>query len=85
MTDQIREAPPIVYARIAGLLYLIIIVFGIFSEVFIRSRLIEPGDATATVSNILASTSLFRFGFVADSIMLLSDVAIGPKAVPKYE
>lgn len=34
------------------------------------------GDATATVSNILASGSLYRIGFIADSIMLLSDVAI---------
>ena len=65
-----------VYARIAGLLYLIIIVFGIFSEVFVRSSLIVTGDASATATNILASKWLFRIGFAADSIMLLSDVAI---------
>lgn len=64
------------YARIAGLLYLAIIMCGIFSEVFVRSRLIVTGDATATASNILASTALFRAGFAADTIMLLSDVAI---------
>lgn len=65
-----------VYARIAGLLYLIIIVFGIFSEVFVRSSLIVSGDASATATNILASKWLFRIGFATDSIMLLSDVAI---------
>ncbi|MDG6772868.1 DUF4386 domain-containing protein [Thiomicrorhabdus sp. ZW0627] len=63
-------------ARTAGWLYLIIIVCGIGSEVFIRSSLIVDGDAAATASNIVASDSLFRLGFVADSIMLLSDVAI---------
>lgn len=63
-------------ARIAGVLYLIIIVCGVYSGLFIRDQLIVPGDATATASNILASEGLYRFGFAADSIMLLSDVAI---------
>jgi hypothetical protein len=49
------ETSPLTYARVAGLLYLIIIVFGIFSEVFVRSSLIVAGDATATATNILAS------------------------------
>jgi hypothetical protein len=44
--------------------------------VFIRSSLIVKGDANITATNIMASEGLFRFGFVADSIMLLSDVAI---------
>lgn len=70
------DASPLLYARTAGLLYLIIIVFGISSEVFVRSSLIVEGDPTATASNILASESLFRLGFAADSIMLLCDVAI---------
>lgn len=76
LTVRSAEIPPLIYARVAGSLYLIIIVFGIFSEVFIRSILIVPGDATATVTNILASEWLFRAGFASDSIMLLSDVAI---------
>ncbi|WP_455207894.1 DUF4386 domain-containing protein [Kaarinaea lacus] len=76
MTVRSAEISPRVYARVAGLLYLIIIVFGIFSEVFIRSSLIVTGDATATANNIVESESLFRLGFAADSIMLLSDVAI---------
>jgi len=63
-------------ARIAGFLYLLIIVLGISSEVLIRGHLIVPGDALLTIGNILASDALFKAGFVADSIMLLSDVAI---------
>ncbi len=76
MTHRDIEPALSVYARTAGFLYLVIIVFGIYSEVFIRSSLIVTGDAAATASNILASEGLFRFGFVADAIMLLSDVAI---------
>lgn len=76
MNANSTESSPIFYARTAGLLYLIIIVFGIFSEAFIRSSLIVTGDAAATAANILASQSLFRIGFAADSIMLLCDVAI---------
>lgn len=63
-------------ARAAGVLYLAIIATGLFSELFVRARLIEFGDVGVTVANILASMSLFRAGFVADTIMLLSDVAV---------
>jgi hypothetical protein len=76
LITHIEETPPLTVARAAGVLYLIIIVFGIFSEAFIRATLVVPGDATATANNILASPSLYRVGFAADAIMLLSDVAI---------
>ncbi len=76
MTTHTTDKTPIIYARFAGLLYLVVIVFGISSEVFIRSSLIVSGDADVAASNVLASQSLFRIGFVADSIMLLADVAI---------
>jgi hypothetical protein len=75
MADQ-SAAPPLIYARVAGILYLIIIIFGIFAEVFVRLKLIVTGNATATATNIMSSQPLFRVGFAADSIMLLSDVAI---------
>jgi len=70
------EPSPLLCARLAGVLYLVIIVFGISSEVFIRASLIVSGDAAATAGNILASPDLFRAGFAADALMLLSDVAI---------
>lgn len=76
MTRQITETPPVKFARAAGLLYLIIIACGIFSEVVVRSSLIEWDNPAATASNLLASQWLFRIGFAADSIMLLADVAI---------
>ncbi len=63
-------------ARIAGLLYLIIIVCAGFSEGFVRSSLIVPGDAAATANNIMASERLFRLGFVTDLIAFLSDAVV---------
>lgn len=76
MADRTSEMSPLVYARAAGLLYLVIIVLGLFSEMFVRSSLISPGDAATTASNIMAAEGLFRAGFLADSIMFLSDVAL---------
>jgi hypothetical protein len=63
-------------ARVAGFAYLLVIACGIFAEFFVRSRLIVPGDATATAANIAASTTLFRFGFASDLVMLASDVLL---------
>ena len=54
-------------ARIAGLLYLGTSVPFVFA-VQVRSRIIEPGDAAATVHNIRASATLFRVGLVADLV-----------------
>lgn len=53
-------------ARIAGLLYLIVIATGLFAEVFVRQAIRVPGDAIATVRNIQASEMLYRLGLVAD-------------------
>ncbi len=63
-------------ARAAGLLYLIIIVCGLFSEMFVRSTIIVPGDAAATVGHIMANPFLYRIGFVSDLIMVMSDVGV---------
>lgn len=67
---------PRTYAHVAGALYLVIIVCGIFSEVVVRGSLIVPGDAAATASNIEQSTTLFRIGFLSDAIVFLCDAAL---------
>src|SRR5438309_6680954 len=58
---------PKTLARIAGLLYLGTSVPFVFA-VQVRSRIIEPGDATDTVHNIRASATLFRVALVADLV-----------------
>jgi hypothetical protein len=60
------EASPRLYARIAGFLYLIVIVGGIFAEISVRGRLVVHGDAAATAHNILAHELLFRLGFAVE-------------------
>jgi len=64
------------HARIAGLFYLFIIVFGLIAQVFVRDRLVDYGNATDTANNIIASEFLFRFGFVSELIMLVSDTIV---------
>jgi hypothetical protein len=72
-----REARSwLVSARVAGVLYAVIIVLGIFAEVVVRSRLVVDGDAQATAANIVGSESLFRLGFAADLAVFLCDVAL---------
>ena len=67
MTERIAEASPRLKARIAGGLWLMVIIASL-SAFLIRSPLIVRGDAAATATNILASESLFRLGFAADLV-----------------
>jgi hypothetical protein len=63
-------------ARISGILYLIIIVGGIYAG-FARMELLVAGDAAATAANIVASEGLLRSAILGDLAMIISDVAIG--------
>jgi hypothetical protein len=56
-------------ARVAGLLYLLVVVFGVFALMVVRPALIVPGDAAATARNIAASESFFRLGLVSELVM----------------
>ncbi len=55
-------------ARLAGVLYLLVIIFGMFSEVYVSQRFLVPGNTVETSQNIIASEFLYRIGFVADLI-----------------
>jgi len=71
------ETSPQTYARIGGLAYLIIIVAGAMGEIFIRSKIIIPGDAVATTKNISASPLLWRIGVFGDLVMHVFDLVLG--------
>jgi hypothetical protein len=75
MTSSVDRSP-VLYARIAGVLYLAIIVLGIFGEVFVRSALVVSGDATATVQAIANSQLLWRAGITGDLLMHVLDVPV---------
>jgi Domain of unknown function (DUF4386) len=52
-------------ARIAGALYLVVVLTGMFALLYVPSKLIVWTDATATFNNIKNSETLFRLGIYA--------------------
>lgn len=63
-------------ARIGGLLYLVIIVMGLFGEMFVRGKLVVSGDAAATADNIAAHPFLWRLGIAGDLVMHICDIGL---------
>lgn len=76
MTARTAETSPLVYARVAGFLLLLLVLLGPFSLIYVPSTLIVPGDATATADNIRASGWLFRLGIVSDSLIFLIEIVL---------
>jgi Domain of unknown function (DUF4386) len=74
--EQTAESSPRLKARVAGGLYLIIIVAGAFHYGFVRSATFVSGDASATAANILKNELLYRLGFVAAIILLCCNVPL---------
>ena len=70
------ETSPQLYARSAGMLYLVLILAGLFSVVFVRERLIVSGDPAATAANLMAHPQLWRAGIGADLFMHVLDIPI---------
>ncbi len=73
---QVRSTSVQTYARIAGVLFLVSFVAGGFGEAYVPSKFIVSGDAAATAKNIIASHSLFRFGFAAYLVEALCDIGL---------
>jgi hypothetical protein len=59
MNDDVRTG------RLAGLLYLIVVVAGMFSLAYVPSRINVANDPSATLNNILAFEPLFRLGIAS--------------------
>jgi hypothetical protein len=53
-------------ARIAGVLYLFVGIFGGFAEGFVEPKMYVAGNAMATAGNVIANAALVRFGVVSD-------------------
>ena len=71
MTNSIVETSPLVYARVAGLAYIVIIMLGIFSVSFIETNLVVPGNDAATVNNILTNELRFRISVASEIVMFV--------------
>ena len=54
--------------RYVGLLYVLIAIPGFFALIYVASKLIVHGNATATANNIAASEMLFRLGIACNLI-----------------
>lgn len=62
-------------ARTTGILYLILVLFGMFSPIVLDTLLV-PGDAAATAGNILGSKGLFAASLVSWIVIVVVDVAV---------
>ena len=71
-----RDVSPQLYARIAGILFLLSLLVGVFGEMYVPSKLIVSGDAAATAKNIQTSAWLFRMGFAAYLIEAVCDIGL---------
>ena len=76
MTNRTIETSPQVYARIGGALYLIIIILGAVEELFIRGRIVVPGDAGATAANLRSMESLWRFGIASEMFLGICTIVL---------
>src|SRR3712207_260413 len=80
MPEQVHSTPlprPLVrQARIAGLLYLMVIAGGLFAEGVVRGSLIVQGDAAETAQAIAASESLWRWGLAVHLAYLMAALVV---------
>jgi hypothetical protein len=53
-------------ARVAGVLYLLVGIFGGFAEGYVEPKMYVAGNAAATAGNVIANAGLVRLGVVAD-------------------
>lgn len=73
MTDLIQTSPKN-YARLTGLLYLIIAIAGGFSMGYLPTLISAP-DAVATAQNIIENKGLFQLGIFADIVVFVCEIA----------
>lgn len=71
-----RLASPSRQARIAGGLYVVIILLGLFAEVGVREGLVRPGNPLATADAILSHEFQFRLGFAAELVINLIAIPV---------
>lgn len=70
------QPSPKTHARIIGVLYLLIFFLGPFAFFMGRTSVFVPGDASASVANLLASESMFRLGMVAETLIVLIEIVV---------
>jgi hypothetical protein len=64
-------------ARLAGVLYLLVAIFGLFVQEYALSAVYVPGEAAVTAHNIVEHAALVRLAVVADLAMAVSFIFLG--------
>jgi len=64
-------------ARIAGVLYLSMVLTGPFSLIYVPNKLIVSGNAASTAGNILAHENMFRLAILADLVGSVLFICLG--------
>lgn len=70
MPYDIRTRPQI-YARLAGAIYLVVIVLGGWAEGMVMNKVVVPGDDAATIQSILTHSTLWTWGLTANLVIPL--------------
>lgn len=81
VTPRTGATNPQVYARSAGLMFLLVILAGMIAEMFVSAQLIATNNPTTTAANILANREVFQFGFAVYLIEMAFYIAM---TVPFY-
>jgi hypothetical protein len=76
MANGTVERSPRVKARIAGVLYVIIIALALFAPFPVAPSWLLRGDVSATLTKILVSKSLYSLGGVAELIVYACDLGV---------
>lgn len=69
-------------ARTAGVLYLVIVIFGFYGIMYVSGQIHAPGNAEATLNNLLANEFLFRTGTLSH---LLNTVVFAMMVILFYQ
>ena len=64
-------------ARIAGAIYVSMVVTGPFSLIYVPTKLIVRGNAASTADNILAHETMFRLAILADLVGSVIFICLG--------
>ena len=66
------ETSPRLYARVTGLLWLIVIVTGAYTMFALRTPALVPGDAATTAKAVLAAVNIYHTSLIVDLISTVS-------------
>jgi len=76
MTHNTVEVSPRTMARIAGVLYVVIIVLALFAPFPVAPSWLMHGDVSATLDKILESKSLYALGGAAELMVYACDIGV---------